>query len=218
MKIQIHHPRLLIMALLVVGVLTTVGIIVADWDKTVLEPQSFTLPVSADLPPPTDAEVADAVQIARDAGWVSTIAGDQEWTLIGSEHMGQPKWVVIPGSDQLGIRFTAVWRTPVQSDGPWYRSQCQMTRLREGYTTFTNIHALKILVDMNSRTPIIRAVSFPFLGEQESQNPVVAGVPVGKETKVIRHTGTKNELYRGDYDSMPQQFKECPPGAEDYKT
>ena len=217
MKFQIHHPRLLILTLLVVGVMTTAGVIVAKWDKPIIETQAFSLPVPAELEPPTEEEVNEAVAIAREAGWVTAIAGEQEWTLIGTESAGQPKWISIPGSDQLGIRFTAEWENPVESDGPWHRTQCQATRLREGYTTFRNIHALKVIVDMDSRTPLVRSVTSPFTGAKESWNPKPAGVPTGKETKTIRNMSSREVLYKGTYNDMPGQFKDCPPTAADYK-
>lgn len=218
MKLKIHHPKLLILVLLVVGVLTTVGVMVADWDQPdVLETRVYSLPVQSFADPPTDAEVADAMQIARDAGWVSAIAGKQEWSLINKEWDGGPRWVSIPGTTQHGIRFTAVWDNPVDSDGPWYRTKCQATRLIEGHTTFRNIHAVKVIVDMDSRLPLVRSVTAPFDGSRESWNPEFGGIPLDKATQIIKNTGTKDVLYRGSYDDMPGQFKNCPPYAEDHK-
>ena len=217
MKLQIHHPRLLILTLLIISSLTTAGVIVANWDKPVLETQAFSIPVPADLEPPTEAEVNDAVAITRDAGWVSAVAGDQEWTLLNTEWGGQPKWISIPGNTQLGIRFTAAWEDPVESDGPWYRTQCQVTRLRKGYTTFSNIHAITVIVDMDQRTPLTRSVAAPFDGSKDSWNPELVGVPPSKNTKTIRNTTSRGVLYEGSYDDMPGQFKGCPPGNEDYK-
>ena len=216
MNFQIHHPRLLILALLFVGVMTATGVIVAKWAKPVLETQAFALPVAAELEPPTEAEVNEAITVAREAGWVTAIAGDQEWTLIDAESAGQPKWISILGSDQLGIRFTAERENPVESDGPWHRTQCQATRLREGYTTFRNMHALKVIVDMDSRTPLVRSVASPFTGAKESWNPEPVGVPPGKETKTIRNMASREVPYKGTYNDMPGQFKECPPTAADY--
>ena len=217
MKFQIHHPRLLILALLTVSILATVGVIVADWDRPVLETQSYSLPVQSFADPPTDAEVADAMQITRDAGWVSAVAGEQEWSLIDRNWDGGPRWISIPGSNQHGIRFTAVWDNPIDSDGPWYRTRCQVTRLIEGHTSFNNIHAVKVIVDMDGRVPLVRSVTAPFRGEKESWNPEFLGIPPAKNTQVVKNMGTREELYRGSYDDMPGQFKNCPSDAEDYK-
>lgn len=217
MKVQIHHPRILILVLLVVGVLTTVAITVADLDRPVIETQSFSLPSPSTMLPPTDAEVAQAVSITRESGWVEAIAGKQGWGLIGPDYMGQPKWISIPGSDEYGIRFTALLENPVESDGPWHMTQCQVTRLREGYTTFRNILAINVIVDMSNRKPIVRSVLAPFHGDQEYMNPEVVSVPPGKETKIIRNTGTGDVLYNGTHEDMPNNIKECPPDLEDYK-
>ena len=46
-------------------------------DRPVLETQSYSLPVQSFADPPTDAEVADAMQITRDAGWVSAVAASK---------------------------------------------------------------------------------------------------------------------------------------------
>ena len=63
----------------------------------VLETRGYSLPVQSFADPPTDAEVADAMQIARDAGWVTAIAGEQEWSLLDREWLGGPRWIRFQG-------------------------------------------------------------------------------------------------------------------------
>ena len=219
MKLKIHHPRLLILMLIVIGALATAGVLIADRDGAeTLETTAFSLPGSPDMEPPTDEEVNDAMTIAREAGWISAIAGDQEWTLLDRKWGYQPKWLSIPGAKQYGIMFTVVWETAVDSDGPWYKFTCQRTRLRQGHTTFTNVHTLKIIVDMDRRAPVTRGVVSPFYGsEQDSWSPVYHGVPPENDVVTIKGTGSGQVLYEGSEGSTPGKLQKCPRGKEDYR-
>ncbi len=188
------------------------------------------LPVAYDGPPPGDEELAEATAIVCESGWLREIAGDQQWAVL--DHEWRNQWISLPNADRPGIRFTAVWEQPVESDGPWYIGKCRWTRIRKGYTTFRNIRTVQVVVDMDRRIPLTRSAAAPFhtmiesaspsqYREQprppyepaeESKNPIPVGIPPVKETKVIMDAITGEVLYRGHYENVPRRLRKCPPG------
>ena len=182
------------------------------------------LPIAHDRPPPNDEELADAMAIVREAGWMREIAGDQQWTPTRRELVREARWIAIPNAKELGIRFTVVWEQPVESDGPWQSGQCRLTRLIRGFSTVTNIRAVRAIVDMDRRMPLTRVAVSPiearesgssFNGPEFSSNPQHHGIPPGREKIVITDAIAGEAIYEGHYKDIPKSLRKCPSDLDD---
>ena len=215
MRTQIRSPLRLFVILLLVGCIVAAGLWILDYISVYSPDGELTyIGISPDRPPPNEKELDEAMGIVREAGWIGAIAGDQEWTLLDRGWGYQPRWISIPNANKLGIRFTAIWEQPVESDGPWYIAKCKWTRLRKGFTTFSNIRTVQVVVDMDRRLPLTLSVAAPFSGSEEGWNPKPIGIPHGKETKVITDAITGEVLYEGHYKGIPRRLKKCPPDLD----
>ncbi len=226
MRSRICNPLRLILIPLLVALVVGACFWILDY-VSVYRPEGELsyLPIAHDRPPPNDEELADAMAIVREAGWVREIAGDQQWTPTRREWIKEPRWIAIPNAKKLGIRFTAVWLQPVESDGPWQSGQCKLTRLIRGFTTVTSIRAVRAIVDMDRRMPLTRvAVSptgaresaSPFNGSEfSSWNPQHHGIPPGREKIVIKDAIAGEVIYEGHYKDIPKSQKKCPSDLDD---
>ena len=227
---RIRNPIRLIPVLSLVALVVGASFWILDYVSG-YRPQGelIYLPVAHDRPPPNEEELEEAMGIVRQAGWIREIAGVQQWTLLDQEW--RIKWISLPNSNRLGIRFIAVWERPVESDGPWYIGNCRWMRLRKGFTTFTNIRTVQVIVDMDRRVPLTRSVAAPFFNlveeaspsehpeairppnesDEELKNPIPVGVPPDKQAKVITDALTGKVLYEGPYNRIPRRLQRCPP-------
>ena len=235
MRTQIRSPLRPILVVLLVGCVAAACLWIFDY-CSVYSPdgQLSYIGVSEDMPPPNEDEINDAMGIVREAGWIEAIAGNQDWALLGREWGYQPRWIAIPNAKKLDISFTAVWEHPVDSDGPWILASCKMTRLTEGFRTFTNIRAIRVIVDIDRRIPMTRSVASPFFNilesaspsnnreaaspsnasEIDSWNPKYHGIPSGKEKMVITDAITGEVLYEGHHLGVPWGLRKCPPDLD----
>ena len=229
-SLRIRNPIRLIPILLLVALVVGACFWILDY-VSVYRPQGELtyLPVAHDRAPPNEEELKEAMGIVRQGGWIREIAGDQRWTLL--DQKWRIKWISLTNSNRLGIRFIAVWEHPVESDGPWYIGQCRLTRVRKGFTTFTNIRTVQVVVDMDRRVPVTRSVAAPFFNliesaspskyreaarpsnepDEELKNPIPIGVPPGKGTAIITDAVTGEVIYEGSKERIPRRLQKCPP-------
>ena len=104
--LRIHHPRILLALLLVMGLIGgTVAVIANDQDP-------YGAPVSLPIPTPLpldEAEKQDAIAVLRQSGVVDQVAGAQPWT--ASDFYRRPigritgvYLIAKPGSSRLNTR------------------------------------------------------------------------------------------------------------------
>ena len=208
MRPLVRSPLRTLIALLLVAVVMGAGFCIFDY-VNVYRPKGELsyLPIAYDGPPPNGEELADAMAIVREAGWIREIAGDQKWTLLDHEWLIQ--WTSLPNANKLGIRFTVVWEQPVESDGPWHIGRCKLTRVTKSFATFTNVRTVQVVVDMDRRVPLTRSTDAPF--DEDLENPVYVGPPAGKKTVAVSDAITSKVLYEGPRSRVPRRLKRCPP-------
>ena len=114
MQFKIHHPRILLVLLMVIGAVTASAVLLADRGGS--EPvRSVEIP-AAPLKPPTEKQKQDAIDIAKAYGIVEQINGGQDWTV---EHIF---WTAVARTQ--AISFEAKWEKPVKHEGPWSLVKC----------------------------------------------------------------------------------------------
>ena len=152
MKFKIHHPKLLVVVLLLIIGLTSTAVLLAGCQgNSSSEPPVFPeMPINAQL---TEPDKQEAVDIARNSGIVRDINGDQDWE---ATEIYRHK---IEGAE--GIRIIAKWETPVMSDGPWELVRCQGSRKLAVSSQVSNITLLAVYVDMGTREVVGYGVSTP---------------------------------------------------------
>ena len=80
----------------------------------------------------------------------------------------------------------------MESDGPWYIAKCRLTRVTKGFTTFTNISTVQVVIDMDRRVPLTRSVAAPFFNQIESASP-------SKHREAARPSNKPDEESRNPY-------------------
>ena len=152
MKFKIHHPKLLVVVLLLIIGLTSTAVLLAGCQgNSSSEPPVFPeMPINAQL---TEPDKQEAVDIARNSGIVRDINGDQDWE---ATEIYRHK---IEGAEE--IRIIAKWETPVMSDGPWELVRCQGSRKLAVSSQVSNITLLAVYVDMGTREVVGYGVSTP---------------------------------------------------------
>ena len=78
MRLQLHHPKLLVLVLLAIAVATTVSLLFVSGPG---EEEGFTpIPIEEPLPTLTEDEIEKALSIIKESGVVKTINDNQDWT------------------------------------------------------------------------------------------------------------------------------------------
>ena len=116
MSFKIHHPRLLLLFLLVTGAITAVAVLVADTQERGGTAVPFPAPPTP--APLSDDDIKTAEDVLRQSNRVPGVAGDQPWT--ASEFYPR----TIAGTNNA-IAFLVSWQKPVESSGPWRTLDCQ---------------------------------------------------------------------------------------------
>ena len=139
MSLKVHHPRLLIMVLLLVVGVTSASVLMA---RSQPEPPVFPdVPVNSPL---SADEEEKAVEIARESGIVKSINGDQDWE---AKNTYRTK---IEGTES--VIFVAEWDDPVESSGPWSLVRCKGSRKLVVESEISNITLLAVYVDMEAES------------------------------------------------------------------
>ena len=205
--LRIHHPRILLALLLVMGLIGgTVAIIANDQDP-------YGAPVSLPIPTPLpldEAEKQDAVDIVRQSGIVERIAGNQPWT---DSYFFRS---AIAGTAN-GVGFIASWEQPVESSGPWSLVRCRGTRAFSSSNAWANVTRLKIDVDVELREVVGLSVRFkrPVPGETPPLNAVHVSGAGPDYQGTVRDLETREVIFSGLAKAAPDDVRICPPGKED---
>ena len=225
--LRIHHPRILLALLLVMGLIGgTVAVIANDQDP-------YGAPVSLPIPTPLpldEAEKQDAIAVLRQSGVVDQVAGAQPWT--ASDFYRRPI------GDSTGVYLIATWEQPVEYSGPWRVAMCQGTRAIESPGTWTGITQLAVTVDVENSEVVLyvpydtpRAI--PYQEAPQRLNPVSVS-HVGPEDQVTVYDlesrkvihdeeGSEDQIAVDDLESRDVVYEGpaedalqvCPPGRVD---
>ncbi len=202
MQFKIHHPRILLVLLMVIGAVTASAVLLADRGGS--EPvRSVEIP-AAPLKPPTEKQKQDAIDIAKASGIVEQINGGQDWTV---EHI---YWVELAGTEAIG--FEIKWQEPVDSQGPWTLFHCTGTRKVVTPVDWSGITRLTVYVDMNSQSVAGHAV---MSDENDKHQPVMGSGHLDSVAKVY-DIESGEILYDGLFKDFTSSLRQmCPPGTYD---
>ena len=196
---KIHHPRILLALLMVIGLIGgTVAVFATQQDAQPLP-----------IPPPLPLGEADeqaAVAVLRESGVVDRIAGSQAWS--ASDFYRRPS----------GVYLMATWEQPVAYSGPWLDGDnCQGTRALEFSSTWTGITQLAIIVDVENAAVVHYVPHGPRRANPAQEAPQrpnpIKGSDARPEDQVKVHDlESRTVIYEGPGKDAPQ---ECPSGKED---
>ncbi len=203
---KIHHPRVLLALLLVIGVIGgTVAVLASQQDQ-------YGRPVSLPIPTPSpldDDAKQDAADIVRQSGSVDSIAGNQPWT--ASDFYQRPV------GQTTGVYFIATWEQPVEYSGPWLDGDnCQGTRALEFSSTWTSITQLGIIVDV-AQAEVVHYMPYdpgrtnPYQEAPQRPNPISVGDSDPDDQVTVYNLESRKVIYEGPGRGAPL---ECPPGKE----
>lgn len=151
MGLKIHHPRLLIFALLGIMLIGSAVALYAGQNENDTTARPFpAIPVSADVTP---ADEEEALRIVEAAGTVETINNHQSWVAANYNY-----------SDVGGakvVKFHVTWPNPVTSSGPWVVVMCGGALTAESSVTFSNVTRLAMFVDLKSKEIVGTAIGAP---------------------------------------------------------
>ena len=204
---KIHHPRILLVLLLVVGLIGgTVAVVANQQDSDV---KAMPLPIPTPGPLDEAAKQA-AVDIVRQSGVVERIAGNQPW--IASYFFRS----AIAGTTN-GVGFNASWEQPVESSGPWSSVRCRGTRVFSSSSVWANVTRLKIDVDVEHREVVGLSVRYkrPVPGETPPLNAVHVSGAGPDYQGTVRDLETRQVIFSGLAKAAPDDVRVCPRGKED---
>ena len=78
MKLKIHHPRILVVLLLMIGALSSTAILLAPQGEE-FPTRSLPLPTAPTPPPLSEQDREDAIAIVKKSGAVESINKGQDW-------------------------------------------------------------------------------------------------------------------------------------------
>ena len=204
---KIHHPRILLALLLVMGLIGGTVAVLANQQNS--DGKTVSLPIPTPLPLDEAAKQA-AVDIVRQSGAVERIAGNQSWT---------PSYFfrsAIAGTTN-GVGFNASWEQPVESSGPWSLVRCRGTRVFSSSNVWADVTRLKIDVDLERREVVGLSVRFmrPVPGETPPLNAVHVSGAGPDYQGTVRDLETRQVIFSGLAKAAPDDGRVCPPGKED---
>lgn len=139
LKLKTHHPRVLLVLLLMIGALASTAILLADQCGEV-PTESVAIPTGSTVAPISEQEKEDAVNIVTESGVVKQINGGQSWK---PSFFSRAK---IGGVE--GIRLDSKWNDPVDSSGPWSLLFCSGTRQSFATVHWSQVTRLVVWVDL----------------------------------------------------------------------
>ena len=195
---KIHHPRILLALLLVMGLIGgTVAVIANDQDP-------YGAPVSLPIPTPLpldEAEKQDAIAVLRQSGVVGQVAGAQPWT--ASDFYRRPI------GDTTGVYLIATWEQPVEYSGPWRVAMCQGTRAVELPGTWTGITQLAVTVDIEN-TEVVYYIPYdvpranPYQEAPQRPNPISVGHAGPEDQVTVYDLESRKVIHEGPGEDEPQ--------------
>lgn len=167
-------------------------------------------PVAATVPPLSETQNEEAVEIAREAGLIDQIAGDQPWT-------ASDFFRIDITSSSNAIVFNASWDNPVESSGPWRNVNCRGSRVFESFITWADVHMLRVIVDLDGRQVVGTGVrGAPASGTSLYPDPVPIDSFDDPEAVInVYDLESGQALYEGNLGGIPEDLMICPPGFED---
>ena len=202
---MIHHPRILLALLLVIGLIGGTVAILANQQDSDGRPVPLPIPTPGPL---VEADKQAAVDIVRQSGVVERIADNQSWS--ASDFYRRPV-------GQGRIYFIATWEQPVEYAGPWLDGDnCQGTRAIEFSSTWTGITQLNIIVHVENAevvhyTPHEPGRVNPSQEAPQRPNPKRASGLDPEDPVTVYDLESQRVIYEGPMKDAPQ---ECPPGKE----
>ena len=209
MSFKIHHPRLLLLFLMIIGAITVVAVLMANTG----EPKGTDVPYRASPTPAplSDDDIKTAEDVLRQSNRVTVVAGDQPWT--ASEFYRTPI-----GGTNNAVSFLVSWQKPVESSGPWRTIDCQGTRMYDGPDFWGNITLLGVVVDLERQEVMEFGITSPWGktdAELAKEAPVWRGSGLDQGAIKVYDLQTREVLYDGIPKDAPTKYHSCPPGKED---
>ena len=199
-----HHSGLSMLLVLAVGIVTALtGLTASGCDSS-----STPMPSSGTSKDEVvQNDQAAALTIAQEYGLIDAIAGDQPWSA------SEVKRTEITGSSNAVV-FIASWDKPVETSGPWRDIKCQGTRVYELSMGWTNVHMIRVTVDLDQRQVLGTIVKFPGLADPSYGDPV----PSGSDSDTLAKgydLETNQVFYDGTLGNVSADVLRCPPGKSD---
>jgi hypothetical protein len=160
MKFTLHHPRLLVSILLLLGIMTTSALLLADGGDEVVPTRFIPFPVAEPAAPLTEEQKQAMARTVKESGVVEFISGAQEWTF---DVIGTPK---INGHESASMIVS--WENPVDNSGPWTLVKCDGALRMVSSRGFTGITQLMVHVDREDNAVLAYSVT----GES-GEDPVI---------------------------------------------
>ena len=230
MKLQLNHPKPLVVVLLTIASVTAVGLLFAcggdDKESTFTPiPVARTLPTVSDeellfasggddkvstvthipventRPTVSDEELVEAIRVAKASGVIEKINDGQGWT---HDFVYADK---INGVKV--VSFDATWETTVESSGPWALHKCKNTRKLMLYARWTNINRLAVTVDIEGD----ELIAYAPMGD-DGDEPVLEVGSHGDKEATVYDTASGDIVFEGTKKKL-SGFRMCPSGKEE---
>ena len=200
MKLKVHHPRILIVLLLMIGALSSTAIILAQQEEE-LPTRVLPLPTAPTPPPLSEQDREDAVAIVKRSGVVESINQGQDWE---PENIYRAK---IKGTE--GILLEPKWSRPVESSGPWSVLHCSGTIKAFTTESWSQVTRLVVWVDMEHRS----VAGFGVTSEPEDEPRPILDPPDAGESLKLYDQETGEILYDGTGSDAPNESEICEEGT-----
>ncbi len=151
MKFKVYRPRLLIAMLLLIGVLTTSAMLLAEGGDPVIKTRFIPSPVKPTKVPLTDEQKRDIVAITQESLVVESINSGQDWVVESIRRDG------VDGYEAASL--IVKWQEPVDGRGPWLIVTCGGKHLAVTMRDISNFTRLIIHVDLEDREILAYSVT-----------------------------------------------------------
>ena len=200
MKLKVYHPRVLLLLLVLVGVLSTSAMLFAN-QRAELSTSSLALPAAPFATSLSEEDKEDIVSIVKASGVVKSINGDQDWK---ADSIYRAK---IAGKE--GARLEAKWSDPVESSGPWSLVHCQGTIKMFTTERWTQVTRLVVFVDMEDRS----VLGFGVTSDLEDDPQPNFDAPGPDDHVKIYDAETGDIVYEGSVSEVPAKVEVCAEGT-----
>ncbi len=200
MKLRIHHPRILLVLLMMIGAITATAVLSAEQGR---EPEAHPvrLTKAPTKPPLTEEQKAEAVEIVRKSGIVEKFNGNQSWIPV---KFGRAK---LPTS--WGVGFSAEWEEPADHLGPWSILQCSLTRRVAATVDWSGFTVLALTVDTTNEA----VVGYAAMDNSKDEATPVMGTEHLDAVVKVYDMETGELLIEEKARDLPTIYELCPPGT-----